>query len=212
MIRLRVTVLVATAVLATGIPAGGTPQAGHAVAVEDDEFIPRTARTRVWRSINDTVEWRWGDTIKRDHNVREDHAIFFSGPATDDPMEMFRRRFSAGSFHYYCVVHGSSQGGMAGTVKARLLRKDVSGPPFRIIWAATDTNTGGAYDVRFRVGGGPWRTWKTDISRFSGVFGQNGNPVEVQPNRMYRFQARSQKQPDTPVAVSGWSPRLTVTT
>ena len=39
----------------------------------------------------------------------------------------------------------------------------------------------------------------------SGVSGQNNQPAQVLPGRMYQFQARSQKS-SAPNQPSGWSP------
>ncbi len=45
----------------------------------------------------------------------------------------------------------------------------------------------------------------------SGVFGQNNQPVQVLPGRIYQFQARSQKS-SAPNQPSGWSPIRQVNT
>ena len=74
------------------------------------------------------------------------------------------------------------------------------------------TTTGNRFDVRFRVGtSGAWTLWRNHVSSRSGVFGQNGQPVQVIANRTYQFQARSLKS-SAPNKPSGWSPTLSVNT
>jgi hypothetical protein len=107
---------------------------------------------------------------------------------------------------------------MDGVVKVRpIFAAAPTGLRFTVRWAlsgtaTTATNTGNQFDVRYRVGtSSTWRLWKNNTSARSGVFGQNGLPVQVVAGRTYHFQARSQKSA-APNQPSGWSPTLTVTT
>ncbi len=55
---------------------------------------------------------------------------------------------------------------------------------------------------------GPWTFWRNDTAARSGVFGQNGQPVQVLAGRTYQFRARSQKTVRASPAAgrrSGWS-------
>jgi plastocyanin len=150
------------------------------------------------------------------HNVRQDFALFNSGSPTSGPIN-FSIRASAGTYHYYCTLHGSTSGGMDGVVRVRpIFASDPTGAPFTVRWAlpvttaGTGTTTGNQFDVHYRVGtSGTWKIWRNDSTARGGVFGQNGKPVQVLAGRTYQFRARSQKTPTQP---SGWSPVLTVNT
>jgi hypothetical protein len=105
---------------------------------------------------------------------------------------------------------------MQGVVKVRPISLAApDGLPFTISWAlggATPTNTGNQFDVQYRVGtAGTWKVWKNDTTARSAVFGQNGQPVQVQSGRIYQFRARSQKSTN-PSQPSGWSPIRQVNT
>jgi plastocyanin len=180
------------------------------IKVADNSFSPRTPPAR---NLATGASFHWqraaGSTLP--HNVRQNFKLFYSGAATSGPIN-FSVSASAGTYHYYCEVHGSASGGMDGVVKVRpKFGSNPTGAPFTVVWAlpgTTGTTTGNQFDVRFRVGtSGTWKLWKNDTSARSGVFGQNGQPVQVMLGRTYQFQARSQNTPTQP---SGWSPTLTV--
>jgi plastocyanin len=193
-------VISAAVLLATALPASSGGSAGT-VDVIDDDFLPSTLPVRTGR----TVTWTWIGTMSQ-HNVREDHRIFRSGAPTAADGTMFRRVFSAGTFHYYCALHGSRVGGMAGLIRARLIHRTTTAGDPLLRWASPDSNTGRAFDVQFRVGNGPWRIWRKDTTKRSGVFGRNGRPVPFDPDRSYSIRARSQHRPGTGERVSRWSP------
>nr|MBA2599568.1 hypothetical protein [Actinomycetota bacterium] len=174
------------------------------VKVDDDEFISRTVST----SVGSSVHWSRaagsdGDHNIRqngDHNIRQNNGIFASGAPTDGPIN-FTKTFSAGTFAYQCDVHGSS---MSGTVKVKpKISAAPPGRPFTVTWASASTDTGAAFDVRYKVGSGTYRTWKNNTSALKGVFGTGGSPVNVRSGKNYTFQGRSQT---SNTAVSGWSP------
>jgi plastocyanin len=190
--RLLPAILVLTVLLP--VPAG----AGQVnVEVHDSFFMPDELGNRVGH----TVRW-FSDGTTLTHNVREDGQLFRSGAPTTAPID-YPVVFSAGTFHYYCEVHGSEVGGMAGFVRipARI-RRAPDGLPFTVRWATQTSETGSVYDVQFKVGSGDWRRWKRDTTALSGVFGRNGNPVRVRDGVRYSFRARSQEG----AAVSRWSP------
>lgn len=182
---------------------GGWAWALDEVTVNDDFFAP----DQVTATVGETVHWSRG-TGNDDHNVRQDDLLFRSGAPTDGPID-YSVDFSAGTYHYYCEVHGSEFGGMDGIVKSPVKITDPpTGLKFTVTWAAEGTDTGSVYDVQYRIGSGVWKNWRTDTSLLSGVFGQNGSPVAVQADKTYRFRARSQEGN----AVSGWSPIKTKNT
>jgi plastocyanin len=202
---------VASLLVALAVAGPAAASSKQTVLVQDNEFAPRTVRGSVGPS---EVAWVWdgplpgpGDATNEDHNVVQNRRLFSSGAAVTD--DAFSRIPSAGTFPYFCEVHRFTDG-MTGRLRIMPSRRPApAGPPFRVVWATPDSNTGDEFDVRFKVGGGAWRTWRNDTSRLSGVFGRNDNPVEVRPDSVYRFQARSQQNPERR---SGWSPILTVST
>jgi plastocyanin len=153
------------------------------------------------------IHWQWGSsgsTVSA-HNVRQDNKLFFSGqPTTSDPGG-YSVVPSAGSFHYYCDLHGSSAGGMAGTINVRPLIFNKTGSSFRVEWATGANQTGDAFDVRYRVDGGTWKIWKSGATIGQATFGANNRPIHVTSSHTYDIQARSKKQAN-PSKVSGWSP------
>lgn len=180
------------------------------IQVDDDFFAPANPATRDLSS-GVSFQWQRAPGATGPHNVRQNFKLFNSGPPTSGPIN-FSVRASAGTYHYYCTLHGSSSGGgMDGVVKVRpLFATAPAGAPFTVTWALSDTRTGNQFDVRFRVGtSGAWTLWRNDAAARSGVFGQGGQPVQVAPGSTYQFQARSQRMPTQP---SGWSPTLTVNT
>jgi hypothetical protein len=82
-----------------------------------------------------------------------------------------------------------------------------------VTWADLNTNTGKAFDVRYKVGTGAFKIWKNDTTQKKAVFGLNGAPVAVQLGQTYQFQVRSEKTAASPgnAKFSGWSPTLSVT-
>jgi plastocyanin len=99
--------LLASAVLGTG--ASSVDAATVGVDVQDSQFSPPTINIQA----GDTVEWEFVGTLE--HNVTAVDNSFSSATMSSGT---FSRAFnSAGSFAYYCTIHGTAQGqGMAGTV------------------------------------------------------------------------------------------------
>jgi plastocyanin len=172
------------------------------IGVNDYEFTPSRAAGKV----GDTVSWEWAGGLDAPHDVYEDHRLFRSGPASATAGTTFKRTPSAGSYHYYCTLHGGPSGGMAGTVRIAPVTNDGPiGAPFDVVWA-TSTRTGSAFDVQYRKAGGLWKVWRTDTAAFAGTFGKQGNPITVLSGEIYEFRARSQADASSPTRVSGWSP------
>jgi plastocyanin len=202
---MRRSLVVLALAVAMALPgsAGAVPRE---IDVDDDFFAPRNPPTR---DLQAGLSFRWTSVAgaNNDHNVRQDDRLFRSGNPTDPLTSAIRA--SAGSYHYYCELHAPD---MAGRVKVRPIRRRApNGRPFTVIWASRRTNTGGSFDVRFKVGRGDWRTWRNDTERFRGVFGRNRNPVRVRANRVYKFQVRSERT-SNPSRRSDWSPTLRVRT
>jgi plastocyanin len=186
------------------------------IEVDDNFYAPDSAV----RNLSSGASFTWtraeGSTLA--HNVRQDFGLFNSGSPTSGPIN-FSIRASAGTYHYYCTLHGPPSGGMAGVVRVRpIFLSSPEGAPFTVKWAlpvttpGTGTNTGNQFDVQYRVGTTTtWKFWRNDTSTRSGVFGRNNQPVQVLFGRTYQFRVRSQKS-TAPNQPSGWSPVLTVNT
>lgn len=178
------------------------------IQVKDNFFQPQAPATRAFQS---GPSFHWGTAGSGNpHNVRQDAKLFRSGGLTTGPIN-YTISASAGTYHYYCELHGSPAGGMAGVVKVRPISSLApTGNPFTVTWADSGTNTGKAFDVRYKVGTGAFKIWKNDTSAFKGVFGQNMQPVPVMLGKTYGFQVRSEQAADHS-KFSGWSPTLSVT-
>jgi plastocyanin len=175
------------------------------IQVGDDFYAPANAPVRNL-AAGPSFNWVRAPGATSRHNVRQDVGIFNSGSLTSSIN--FTIRASAGTFGYFCTLHGTPTSGMQGTVSVRPTHTLApAGLPFTVSWAlggAAPTNTGNQFDVHYRVGTtGLWRIWRNDTPTRSGVFGQGNQPVQVIAGRTYQFRARSQKTPSQP---SGWSP------
>lgn len=205
--------LIGATVALLAIPTLAFGRATTTVTVESggfNAFGPKNVSKTVGAG---SVHWRWGTdgTTFAFHNVRQDNKLFYSGQLTTNDPNGYTITPSAGSFHYYCEAHGSRSGGMAGTVKVKPLISNQTATSFRVSWAPTSSNTGGKFDVRYRVNGGAWKVWKNDATARQATFGANNKPVHVGPGRTYDVAVRSEKSTDTS-KVSGWSPAARVTT
>lgn len=168
------------------------------VIVQDSRYKPDVVQV----AVGAPVQWTWREDNQETHNVREDNEMFVSGPpaAAADP---YRRIFSAGTFYYFCDVHGFVTPKMDGFVKVPVTVVPApAGTAFTVKWATAATNTGSKYDVQYRVGSSRWKTWKKDVGVPSAVFGAKGSPVVVSAGIKYSFRARSKAGR----AVSRWSP------
>jgi plastocyanin len=180
-----------------GLPAQG---ATKDVEVRDFQFAP----ANVGIKVGGQVHWSRATGAALEHNVHQAQGLFHSGSPTGGPID-FTRAFSAGTFRYFCQIHGGS--GMRGSVKVPVtVRPDQAGGLPSIRWATGSTNTGTRYDVQYRVGNGAWKNWKIDVRGRASLFGRNGRPLTLEDGKRYSFRARSQKTGGSP---SGWSPART---
>ena len=183
--------------------------AASQIKIDDNFFAPDVPPVRNVVA-GASFQWQSAPSSNLRHNVRQDFKLFYSGIPTSANIN-FSISASAGTYHYYCEIHGTTTSGMAGVVKVRpTFNANPTGLPFTVIWALAGSNTGNQFDVRYRVGtAGAWTLWKNNVTTRFAIFGQNAQPVQVLAGHTYQFQARSQKTPTQP---SGFSPTLTVTT
>lgn len=185
-------------VMALLLPLPGAPvsAATKEIKVRDNAFEP----AKLSASVGDTVTWKSASASRTAHNVRQDRKIFYSGEATGGELT-YSRRFSAGTFPYYCEIHGYAGSGMTGTIKVPVRVSRTSATSLKIVWATGNTNTGTRFDVQFKVGGGAWKSWKQSVTAVSSAFGQ-GKPVDLKSGVRYSFRARSIHKSKA----SKWSP------
>jgi plastocyanin len=193
------------AVLAVPASAG----LAETVLVEDDVFDPDVTN----QEVTGTVTWDWAAGIGDEHNVRQDDRLFRSGTPTDDSDNAYVLNPSAGTFHYYCEVHGSEAGGMDGTLKMRpvfAVSGKRGGEGVGILWADPGVPgfaSGDQFDVQYKVDDGKWKYWRKNTSKPGASFGKNGKPVSIKPGKQYKVRARSERSAN-PKKRSGWSPPL----
>jgi hypothetical protein len=182
-----------------------------------DKFSPSVAEYIV---ISNQFIWYWGTdgggTTAREHEIRQDKGLFRSpgGPRTSFPgvPPGFVVSASAGTFPYYCTVHGGPGGqGMSARIRTYPVPFDTTDDEVGVKWADPSNTTGDQYDVRYRVGDGNWRDWKRNTAKLELVFGKNDKPIDVRDGKTYRFRARSEKS-SNPAKHSGWSGVLKQTT
>jgi plastocyanin len=202
---------VAAALLA--IPALAFGRATTTITVEAGG-LNKYAPTSVTKTVGaGAINWRWGTsgTTTFPHNVRQDDNLFRSGNLVTSKPGGFTVTPSAGVFHYYCELHGTRNTGMQGDIKIRPQIYNKTASSFGVRWSTGSNQTGGKFDVRYRVDGGAWKTWKNDVTVGQALFGASLKPVRVRPGHTYDVQARSEKSTDTS-KTSGWSPLARVTT
>ena len=183
-------------VAVAGLVGSSVSAATRNVSANDNRtFSPRTVTTAVADSVH------WTASGIDDHSVHQDRNLFDSG--NPGPGLNFTRKFSAGTFAYRCEEHGDQ--GMRGTVRVSPSTAAApAGLPFTVKWAAAGTNTGNRFDVMYRVGSGPWKTWLNNTSAKSMVFGARSQPVRVARGKSYSFKVRSGN--GTGAIQSGFSP------
>lgn len=173
--------------------------ATKSVAVTDNAFGPATIGIR----RGGEVAWLREGT-GNPHNIASDDGLFRSGDAVSGAIE-YRLTFSAGSFPFFCEIHGGPGGsGMAGVVRVRAIAKPApAGRSFTVLWSTKGSDVAGTFDVQYRRGRkGSWATWLDATARRKGVFGAKGRPARVR-RAAYFFRVRTLL---TGVGQSDWSP------
>jgi hypothetical protein len=189
------------------------------ITILDDAYLPDgTAESGATRKpLGSPFNWKWGSDgagTGDSHNVRQNKNLFASGDDTTSSSP-FSTTPSAGRFPYHCTIHGNvnppSGSNMAGIVEVIPIRDTVSEPtglPFRVAWDDPSTSTtANKFDVRYRVNGGSYKTWREDTRAAGAVFGNNNKPVRVRESKLYEFQVRSQRGKRKR---SGFSPPLPI--
>src|SRR3989442_9526651 len=160
--RARRALTLAALVIALAVPTLAFGRVATQIQVKDNAFSPQAPALRTFQH-GASFQWQRAGGSFGTHNVRQDDRLFRSGNVTAGPIN-YTISASAGSYHYYCELHGSRAGGMAGAVKVRpTFNAAPVGNPFTVIWADSAPNTGKAFDVRYRIGtAGTWHIWRND--------------------------------------------------
>jgi plastocyanin len=186
--------LIALAAL-LAVPAAAQAQ-GTVAEVEtgDDFFRPESVRSDVGVQ---SVRWAWA--TESEHNVMEENGLFGSGSPgrTGD----FTVTPSAGTFNYFCVLHGfiSTTGkpaGMAGQIAVKPTATP-QGKKTLVTWATETTDTGSRYDVRQALGSKKPKLVEENTRAIEGAF-------KLKDGKAYTFQVRSRQGK----IASRWSPKL----
>jgi plastocyanin len=165
------------------------------IVTKDDSFTPEDVASDVGV---ESYHWKWGGTPEsvREHNVREDDKLFYSGNLVVDGE--FTINPSAGTFHYYCEAHGFESGGMDGEIAVKPTATP-QGKRTLVTWATETTDTGNRYDVRQKTGSKKPEIVEQQTKALESVF-------KLKPGTKYRFDVRSLQGK----AASDWSPKLTI--
>jgi plastocyanin len=172
------------------------------ISVNDNFFSPANPAAS---KAGSNFHWTRAAFSSESHNIRQDQLLFRSGNPTTGPID-YTITASAGTYHYYCEVHGTSTSGMQGQIEVRPTKSNVTASSFLVRWASASTNTGDRFDVRYRVDGGTWTFWKQNTTSFTATFG-NGDPVTLASGHTYQVDVRTKKAGTT--EKSKWSPALT---
>ena len=184
---MRKGLLVVVAVLA--VPAIAVGQGTtREISTGDDFFEPENVSAEFGAG---SFHWAWA--TDNQHNIRQDDRLFYSGAAVENGE--FAVTPSAGSFHYYCELHGFDGGGMDGRLKVKPVAS-VSGNRATLTWASAETNSGIQFDVRQKTGSSKPRLVEEKTRAFDGTF-------KLKPGAN-TFQVRSRRAK----AASDWSPKL----
>jgi plastocyanin len=178
------------------------------ISVKDNFFDPAFPAASHFATGSD-FHWARAAGSSGFHNVRQDQLLFRSGDPTTGPID-YTISASAGTYHYFCEIHGSSTTGMQGRIKIGPAKSNVTPSSFVVTWASAATDTGDRFDARYRIDRGSWANWKTNTASFKATFGASGDPVTLMPGHTYQVEVRSKKAGTT--SKSNWSPPVTVTT
>ena len=181
------------AIVALAVPAQAAAQGTTTeIGVGDDFFNPENVSSNIGES---SYHWRWGlPTSTNEHNVVHDDELFSSGALSLSGD--FTIAPSAGTFGYYCELHGSPGGlGMAGEIRVKPTGT-VSGRKASLVWGTPETDTGTRFDVRQKVGKKKPKVVEENTRADEG-------DLRLKPGKN-QFQVRSRQGK----AASDWSPKL----
>ena len=179
------------------VDAAGNPFSGGLA------FDPAHIRAKVGQ----TVSWTNTDNVVP-HTATEDHRLWrlsgdYGPPGTQGfgPGETVKRRFAAGTWHYFCEIHPTQMRGVVDvpvTLKRLVVGTGQSDRRVLATWALEKLPGGQVFDVQGRIGGKGWRTVRNGTRQLRGTFAPGGGQA-------LSFRARV-RESDDPAAASDYSP------
>ncbi len=206
-VRIGATTIAAASVLVAIAQAGVNPN--PEINFDNSSFTPRKANAVVSAGSTEGVWIADPNPPALSHNIRQDKRLFRTGPPNQMPEKQLH--VSAGTYHYYCEVHGSRAGGMDGFLRVRPTISAGLGDTAVITWADEEAETNHRFAVQYRLQGKRWKDWKRRTRRTNGVFGGNNKPINANPNRTYQVRVRTFVKPKPgrkPKRSSRWSPPI----
>ena len=105
-----------------------------------------------------------------------------------------KRKFVAGTWHYFCEIHPTQMRGVI-DVPVTLRR---NGPKVSALWGAQSLPAGQVFDVQEKVGRDAWKTVRNGTRSVQGSFAPHSG-------QLLQFRARVREKADSSAA-SGYSP------
>jgi plastocyanin len=150
------------------------------------------APAEVSATVGELVRWTNTDNVAP-HDAVEASDLWRL--PTFGPGEFAERAFEAGTFEYFCSIHGAQA--MNGVVRVppevRLIERE-GAPALRVTWAPGRPVSGQVFDVQRRKGG-----------RWRDVADGTTKPAKTFAGASGRFRARLRSESDASAA-SNWSP------
>ena len=170
-------------------------------------FVPAHVKAKVGQ----TVSWTNTDNIVP-HTATEDHRLWrlsgtYGPPGTQGfgPGETVKRRFAAGTWHYFCEIHPTEMHGVVDipvTLKRLVVGTGTSDRRVLAIWGVEQLPGGQVFDVQERIGGKGWKTVRNGTRQLRGTFAPSGGQA-------LSFRARVRESGDA-TAASGYSPPASI--
>lgn len=150
-------------------------------------FSPKQFTARLDAGAPEAV-WKQAPGETQPHNVISDRHLFES-PFIDGS---YKLQLSAGSYPYFCSLHGTRTRGMRGTISVPPKVKRLSASRAKVTWATPNSESGDRFDVDWRrKGSGKWRHWKQGTAALQATFGAGNTPTDVAPAKRYQVRVRS---------------------
>ena len=167
---------IASGLLLTAAPAGAIPPPGETVYVSAGSGSCSVDGVKV--VLQQDVIWRRYFTTSGTHKVQQKQGFWsfnVGGGEVEKTMQ------SAGTFQQRC---DSSAYSLDQAIRVPPKAGRLSGNTFRITWATSKAPGTQRYSVRYRIGSGSYRAWKSGTSSRSATFA-------AKDGKTYFFQAKS---------------------
>jgi hypothetical protein len=189
---LSVTTIVLAGPADAGVPPAPPPPVEYVVV----PFNPGTclASTTTTSPVDLGRAIRWTNDEVDAHTFSDDASLW--SYIVDGGTSLDGEAAAAATFSVTC------DGGPSTLFRVRIrARKHPASPDFKVTWATSAADPTWLFNVDYRIGSRPWRSWKSGSTAHAGTFhGVKG--------RTYTF--RSQVENQTSSATSEWSPRRSV--